>query len=894
MKPKPETKIRSQREIDAFWNCVFFGALLMFILLVLALSCVGASAESRTIFIRGGDEDAVVQELGDEFVVAGESMNYAARLTKSATLTVSEHNGLETWQENNLLFYAYHDPIDGSWTLKSIAERNAVTPTLSGNRVTFPTIYTVPGGTVDLEYTFTTNRVLKTYRFSGVAGAILPSPTSADFFPGVDSANLYFAIGANPMVYEASAGVIAEMDDVSIDLADDQVIGDKFVVKAGGGFLHEFLPPYAGMNKGQHLYLGDLQCYFAVWQWEKVKNEAEFDPSYSFQVEGLLEDTQIAEDYPTINYYTSAVMNTIGSISPHMRCPIFQISSATLASTYNLAGITDTINSEITSLSLKLTAFKAAGDPTYNTVRVKREMKAANLSTVTWNTRNTALQTLYDNTVSSWVDGTTHTFDDASLLEWVQKCVVGATDCQFYLEGFNTNYNDTGGYYSLDNATYGYHPVLTMDITPFTYYKELSAGWISGSTVYVAYPYDSRIALVGMEAFEFAFVDANSNSISAGTSSYTYGYPNDSHYISQIQLPEAISGLSNVGLYWKNGANSASGVIVLSNSQGGGGSADFSANELAIRERIAAATADINAASVAVIAQVDANETKIDANNVLLHEVDFRTREIQKDTAAGGQVIPASGIAALNFNANMTQENAWDIQLYGQSKTSNEPNLSFWITHGKVPTSSKTYKVATLGDSITYVGAYDSKADAAAIGGASVYTHIYTTHFTPADATGVYHVAGVCSDGTRAWSIGGDFVFGATPSLTLNDQLTATAFNARADQWDTMLDALAAGEIYACTIYRAAAAISRTTAGVNIDEATDSVYVPLEGVYGYERSFTKTDGTTTTRRWLLDHDEGSTNGERSKVREIGSGYTIQTWAAAQGHSITWSGGSYTP
>ena len=129
-------------------------------------------------------------------------------------------------------------------------------------------------------------------------------------------------------------------------------------------------------------------------------------------------------------------------------------------------------------------------------------------------------------------------------------------------------------------------------------------------------------------------------------------------------------------------------------------------------------------------------------------------------------------------------------------------------------------------------------------------------------------------------------MFGATPNLAITDQLTATAFDSRIDAIDTMLDNAAAGEIVAATVWRANALITRTTAAINIDDATDSVYIPLDGDYGYERTYRKTDGSLYTRRWLADHDEATTDKKTSKYREIGPDTTIQEWAAAQSHSIS--------
>lgn len=876
----------------------------IFVLITAALWFLSTQSEAIEVKISSGNYPIPVIEsstsTGTYHILDG--LNYGATVVKDGTQTVTQRGLAQelTWQTKDSIYLGCKQA-DGTYIFKTALATNDATPTISGNEIKWLNRWTSGSYSIDYRNRYDSNRILKYVDFPLTASAVLPSPTGAEFFPGASADDLVFAIGAN-FLNNLPPGCVVKIDGVEIDPDAEQAIGKVLEIYYGGAFLHRFETPYCDAvdSQGEIIFLGDLGIVLNVFSWRQAQAAKEFDPSYSFQTEGLLEDTQIAEDYSTNNYYTGTSLAAFGSgTGTSIRAAIFQISSATLASTYNLLGTTASITSEITSVSLKLTAYPIAGSPTYN-VRVKREMKAANLSTVTWNSRSTALHTLYDYSVSSWVAGTTHTFNDASILQWVQKCVVGATDCQFYLEGLNTNGTDLGGYYSLDNATYGYHPVLTMTIEPAPPYPHsLSGAWINNSTIYVVYP--TLPTLSTPFAFSFGLVNADSTLISAGTSSAVTGYPDSTHYISQIALPEAVSSLSRIGLYWLNGAASASGVIVLENvsSGGSGSSLTAAAVDQAIAPRIAAVTEFVSAATAELIAEIDENQTLIgegnvvsSANNVLLHEVDFRTREIQKNTAAGGQVIPSSGVVFYSISNNYDQTVGNDITWTGLSMTDAEPTLSMAVRHGDNDTLFKSYNIGYT-NTITYAGEYDMGAGWR-IGGASVYAHVYTFDLATTDPVGTYRLNGVVSDGTKIWAIPERaFVLSATAIYYQEDQMTQSHFDDVTDMLSTNLNALIAGNVIeTVTNFTTTAVIERSMEGMNIDDGFDYQYVPANELVGFTKSIQlideNGDTTTTTYHFLYDYD--STNDKRCMMKQL-TGYTVLEWAGAKGWSITWPGGS---
>ena len=801
---KPYDPVAERRAKRNSWLC----AILFFLALIGACSFLTISGHGATFRIGQEEQPVNIIEVSPG-VWRAMLLNATATIDASATLTVEQNDSLAAWQQTAGLFFYRNE--GGAYTLLKIAEANAVTPVVSGNTIIWPALWTLPGGAADYEITVTDQRILKTVRFNGAAGAVLPSPTSAEFFPGAPESELGFAIGSDPFPGERAEGVTGEMDGVPIDLDDDQVVGVSMTMKWNGAFLHKFLPAYCeGLDgQGKQIYLGDLQMHFAAWSWAQAKAATWFDPSYTFQSSTYLSDVSVYHGSSTTNYDTENPMYVNSNATAVAdRWIYLNIDMPAIAAAYGITASTSGAD-YLSSITLSLTSKGTTGG-TPKDVNFYRATKAGLTSSLTWDTKGPTSELLWRQHVDWAAAAVMSTTDTAStaLLNAARQCIAGATYLQLVLKP--------------------------------------TSDWVDGAVYGSFYPIDETA------------IPANRPMIT-------------------ISLDTTIYMLSQIAEQINEGTAAIIAAISAS-----GGTSDFTP----IFEHIAAATAFVSTASSSLTTAITANNTAITQNNVILHEVDNRTRLIQSDTAAGGRVIPASGAVGMTFNLYMTQENAWDAQIYVQSATTAEPNLGFWITHGKTPTTSKTYKIATLGDSITYIGSYDSKVDAAAIGGASVYTHVYTAHYTPADATGVYHVAGICSDGTRAWPIGGDFVFGATPNLAITDQLTATAFDSRIDAIDTMLDNAAAGEIVAATVWRANALITRTTAAINIDDATDSVYIPLDGDYGYERTYRKTDGSLYTRRWLADHDEATTDKKTSKYREIGPDTTIQEWAAAQSHSIS--------
>lgn len=433
---------------------------------------------AREVFFRGGDEPAQIAEINNGFASIDSDMNFKITATNAALLTIHERNGLAVIQEQNQLYFGHKNPSDGSYTFKSIAEVSAVTPTIAGNTIRYPGLWTFQDGSGDLELTITKNGILKEIILSASAAACLPSPTAAEFFPEADPADIYLCVGAN-QVMNVSAEVTGDMDGFQIDLMEDQVLGDRFIFKYNGGFLFEVLPVYCNNlldSKGQQIYLGDLQAYFAVWEWEQAKAATKFDPSYSFQTEGIFADTFVYEAGPYDNYCSHILDYMMegsgGWGGGYSYYSILNIDTVKIINSYGIHGVSSSIDVEINDVAMKMTP-RYSGAPTAYDVKVFRAAQAGAIDALTWNTKTTALEPLYTYDVASWTDGATHTYNDATLTTALRKCIVGATYCQFYLKPLGGDNSNWGAYHSLNNGTYGYNPVLTMNIVEGWPYTQL-------------------------------------------------------------------------------------------------------------------------------------------------------------------------------------------------------------------------------------------------------------------------------------------------------------------------------------------------------------------------------------------------------------------------------------
>jgi len=71
-------------------------------------------------------------------------LNATATIDASATLTVEQNDSLAAWQQTAGLFFYRNE--GGAYTLLKIAEANAVTPVVSGNKITWASLWTFGAG----------------------------------------------------------------------------------------------------------------------------------------------------------------------------------------------------------------------------------------------------------------------------------------------------------------------------------------------------------------------------------------------------------------------------------------------------------------------------------------------------------------------------------------------------------------------------------------------------------------------------------------------------------------------------------------------------------------------------------------------------------------------------
>ena len=469
----------ARRAKDARRN-IWVITFLFFLLLVGACSFLTISGHGATFRIGQEEQPVNIIEVSPG-VWRAMLLNATATIDASATLTVEQNDSLAAWQQTAGLFFYRNE--GGAYTLLKIAEANAVTPVVSGNTIIWPALWTLPGGAADYEITVTDQRILKTVRFNGAAGAVLPSPTSAEFFPGAPESELGFAIGSDPFPGERAEGVTGEMDGVPIDLDDDQVVGVSMTMKWNGAFLHKFLPAYAGMHQGIQIYLGDLQMHFAAWSWADAKDEAEFDPSYSFQASSYIVDGHLHSIY---NYYPEIVIGIDGADDTDWG--IIDIDAPALAAAYNIAPTSAGV-STITAFSLKLIPNgDTAGSPTNIYVRYD-PTPAADTTALTWATRDAAPLPIHTWNATGITLNVTQTISDAAFLLKLQACIVSGIKLQLY---FIPSWGAPGavlaGLANEENADIHLRPIMEMTLlVPALAYP--------GSTFYLPSPHVNAASL---------------------------------------------------------------------------------------------------------------------------------------------------------------------------------------------------------------------------------------------------------------------------------------------------------------------------------------------------------------------------------------------------------------
>jgi len=821
----------ARRAKDARRN-IWVITFLFFLLLVGACSFLTISGHGATFRIGQEEQPVNIIEVSPG-VWRAMLLNATATIDAAATLTVEQNDSLAAWQQTAGLFFFRNE--GGAYTLLPIAEANAVTPVVSGNTITWPARWTFSEGTADYVLTITDWRILKTVRFSAPAQSILPSPTSAEFFPGAPEGELGFALGSDPFPGERAAGVTGEMDGVPIDLDDDQVVGVSMTMKWNGAFLHKFLPAYAGMHQGVQIYLGDLQMHFAAWGWADAKDEAEFDPSYTFQVEGIFTDSWVYETAPTTPNPTHALLYMQDGGSPYDYNVILDIDTVTLKATYGITGSSASISTEITGMDFKMTP-SYYGAPTAYDVAVKRAEVAGSINNLTWNTRTTALESLYTYDVASWTDGATHTYNSSTMLASFRACIVAGTNWQVYLTPLGGDGSNAGYYASLNNATYGNHPVLSVTIE--------AAGEPTTTDIMAA------IATLTTLVNERTTVIVNA-------------IPNLT--ITELAIRERIASTTAF-------VSSASTSLTDSISE-----INVAANELAIRERISAATAFVSTASSSLTTAIAANNTAIVQNNVILHEVDNRTRLTQSDVLAAGGIVPTSGMLVTKTSLNVLGDPYRQLYITGPSLNPATPSIAIKLFQG-LTTDIDSYP----GGTILY--ASGSLAAFTSVVGSTVYIHsFYRDLPTVAD---FYRADVVVHDGTNPIFSQLTWSKSATPSLDTSDLLTQSNFNDWAAGNESVVFALSAGLVDLVTVYYADAEIDATTLAWATGKT--GFYVPAGAVYG---SNVEWDGRYGRNYGSILWNYLSTVSGRAQPlilsgTDVASVTPVQTQATAWGHAVS--------